>query len=122
MLHEMHRPDIARVFCAVLRNNYVTNQLLDSTEDQAALDLCFKRGWLHATTDEEERTLYIFTTYLHRWFVEYYLGTRVQDATLITDPDPPSFAIKVIQRFSSLRLSSTGRIIGASDAPRPTEA
>lgn len=34
----------------------------------------------------------------------------------------PPFAIKVIQRFSSLRLSSTKAIIGASDAQRPAEA
>jgi len=99
----------------------VTDKLLDSTEDQAALELCFKRGWLPTTTDEEGRALYIFRTHLHQWFVEYYLGTRVPDATVTTDPDLPSFAIKVIQRFSSLRLSSTRTVIGASDAQRPAE-
>jgi hypothetical protein len=62
----------------------VTKNPLDSTEDKEALDECFKRGWLHATAVEAQ-IRYIFTTPLHRWFIEYYLGTRVVDTTPITD-------------------------------------
>jgi hypothetical protein len=120
--YEMQRPDIARVFRAVLCNNYVTPQLLGSPEEREALDTCFKWGWLHATAGESGENLYIFTTLLHQWFVEYYLGTSVQDAAIITDPDLPSFAIEVIKRFSHRQLSSTRTIIGASNVQRPPEA
>lgn len=80
MLGELQEPDIARVFRAVLRNNYVTEEMLDSAEDEKTLDHCFKWGWLHATT-EQGLTRYILATPLHQWFVEYYLGTKVAGST-----------------------------------------
>jgi hypothetical protein len=92
MLDELQELSTTRVFRAVLTNNSVTEQMLDSTEDKNALKLCFKRGWLHATT-MQEWTVYIFTTPLHRWFVEYYLGTRVAGFTPTMGQPLPTFAI-----------------------------
>jgi hypothetical protein len=95
--------------------------MLDCTEDKQALDQCFKWGWLHATTDGEGATWYIFTTPLHQWFVEYYLGTRVPDSTRITNLNLLAFVIRVIREFSPLQLSAPRRI-GASSKQRPPEA
>jgi hypothetical protein len=76
-LEDLRKPNIAQLFRAVLVNHYVT---LDSMEDKTSLNECFKRGWLHADT-AGEGTQYIFTTPLHRWFIEYYLGTEAADST-----------------------------------------
>jgi len=59
-----------------------------------------------------------FTTHLHQWFIEYYLGTMVPDANPIADQDLLSFATKVIQRSSPLQLSSPS----ASSTQQPPEA
>lgn len=120
MLHELSKPDISRVFRVVFCNNNVTMQMFSSTEDKNALDQCFKRGWLHATTDRYQ-TRYIFTNPLHQWFIEYYLGTNVVDSIPITDQDLAAFATNVIRQFSHQRLSSP-REMGASDERRPMEA
>jgi hypothetical protein len=119
-LEDLRKPDIARIFRAVLCNNHVTKQELDST-DQASLDVCFKQGWLHAITSEEEVTLYIFTTHLHQWFIEYYLGMKVLDDNAIAGQDLLSFAIEVIHRFSPLQLLFQ-RKLGTSGMQRPPEA
>jgi len=96
------------------------DKMLDTDEDRKTLQVCFKMGWLHAAKDGED-TLYIFTTYLHQLFVEYFLGTRAEEPTAITDLDLPTFVINVIKRFSSRSLSSP-RMIGPSNIQRPPEA
>jgi hypothetical protein len=120
MIMELLEPSIARVFHAVLTNNFVTDEMLDFMEDKDALDRCFRHGWLHATALQDQ-TIYIFTTPLHRWFVEYYLGARVAKFTPVAGQDLPAFAIEVIRNFSRLNLSS-GNKIGALDSQRPLEA
>jgi hypothetical protein len=117
----LQNPSIARVFRAVLNENHVTEKMLNSPEDREALDQCFRSGWLHATTNQKEFQ-YIFTTQLHQWFVDYYLGINVQDCTtLMKDLDILNFAIKVIKLFCPRHLSSP-RNIGASHKQRPPEA
>jgi hypothetical protein len=111
---------MARLFRAVLKNHYVTMETLDSLEDKETLAECFRRGWLHATAVEDEDQ-YIFTTPLHRWFIEYYLGTRVVDTTPITDQTLLSFVIEVIRGFSPQTLSSREKI-GALKKQNPPDA
>ena len=106
----------------MLRNNHVTKKQLNTTEDQAALEQCFKQGWLHATEDDSGDILYIFTTCLHQWFVEYFLGTDGIHRPLIMDEDLLRFVINVIQLFSPTQLSSKRTIIGTSNTQRPPEA
>jgi hypothetical protein len=120
ILDELQEPSIIRVFRAVLTNNSVTERMLDSTEDKTALELCFEQGWLHATEVQEELT-YIFTTPLHRWFIEYYLGSRIAEFTPTVGQDLPAFTIQVIRNFSRLNLSP-GEQIGAPNSQRLPEA
>jgi len=94
--------------------------MLEAEEDRKTLEHCFKMGWLHATVGQHE-TRYIFTTPLHQWFVEYYLGTKVADSTPI-DQELPDFAINVIRRFSHVILSTKREIVGTSNLQRPPEA
>jgi hypothetical protein len=91
-----------------------------SMQDKEALQRCFKNGWLHATTTMQGHTVYIFTTPLHQWFIEYYLGTNVLSPT-IAEQDLLVFAIHVIRLFSRGQLSSK-REIGVSSQQRPPEA
>jgi hypothetical protein len=93
----------------VLTNNFVTEEMLESTEDKNALDQCFRFGWLHATT-MNDHVVYIFATPLHRWFVEYHLGARLAEFTPIAGQDLPAFAIEVIRKFSRPNLSSREQI------------
>lgn len=102
--NDLKEPNIARVLRIVLMKDFVTNKMLDSTEDRTTLDLCFRRGWLHAITIQNE-VQHVFATPLHRWFVEYYLGTRVADFTPITGQDLLAFTIEVIRGFSRLNLA-----------------
>jgi len=116
----MQKPLYARVFRVALRNNRVTDSLLASQEERDALAQCFKRGWLHATTEPGE-VVYIFTTYLHHWFVEYYLEAMAPPSGSITDENLLALATRVIARFSRLQLSSPRRV-GPSNLQRPSEA
>jgi hypothetical protein len=116
---ELQEPQNARVFRAVLVNNSVTKEMVEPS-DQEALDHCFKSGWLHAT-GHQDRSWHIFTTPLHQWFVEYYLGTTVAKSTPIKQ-DLPAFAISVIRQFSRTMLSTEREIVGASSIQRPPEA
>jgi hypothetical protein len=120
LLLELHQPNNARVFRAVLCNNSVSTQMLEDEEDKKALENCFKMGWLHATVDQDE-VRYIFTSPLHQWFVEYHLGTKVADSTPINQ-DLLDFAMDVIRRFSRNILSTERQIVGTSTLQRPPEA
>jgi len=101
---DLQKPFIAQVLRKVLANNQVADQDVEDEdvededeayedeayEDEAyetyedkepqlqnekdALKLCFRNGWLHATTDKNDIPVYIFATPLHKGFVEYYLG------------------------------------------------
>jgi hypothetical protein len=117
---ELHKPKIARVFRVVLSKNSVSKEMMKTSEDEETLGRCFKRGWLHATMHQYE-TRYIFTTPLHRWFVEYHLGNAVTKSTPINQ-NLPAFAVNVIRQFSRVILSTERQIVGASSIQRPPEA
>lgn len=118
---ELQKPNVAQVFRRVLCDNNVTMDTFHgSTENQDTLTHCFKSGWLHATM-AQDITQYIFTTPLHQWFVEYYLGTKIADSTPITDQDLTAFSINVIKLFSH-RCLSAPRGMGASSKQRTMEA
>jgi len=86
MLYELKGPHLVQDFRSVLRNNQVTSEMLNTEEDRKVVENCFKKGWQYTTTDKK-KTKYIFTTYLHQWFIEYYLGTRVLDSASVRDLD-----------------------------------
>ena len=82
---DLQEPFIAQILRRSLANNQVASEDV-ANEDEAdedeelqlqdekdALKLCFRNGWLHATTDNDI-PVYIFATPLHQGFVEYYLG------------------------------------------------
>jgi hypothetical protein len=118
---ELQVPNIAQVFRAVLCNHAVEEETFEDPNHRKALKDCWKNGWLHATM-YQKKTMYIFTTPLHRWFVEYYLGVEAALNTTYTGGKTLfEFATNVIRKFSSLQLSSPRRI-GASNMQRPPEA
>jgi len=119
---DLQRPEIARVFRLVLSNNSIASNSLEKKDDKALME-CFRGGWLHAIQSPLSGLpiQYVFTTPLHRLFVEYHLGIRTVDSTPIAEQTLFAFAVKVIRGFSFLRLSSK-RMVGASDTQRLPEA
>jgi len=95
---------------------------ITTEKDKKALDLCYRRGWLHADklNNTSEEIAYILPSQLHRWFVEWKLfnsaRTTPLDSTSILE-----FAVQVITSFSPRLLSTEGRI-GPGCIQRPPEA
>jgi len=118
----MRTVEIARVFDDVLRNGAITVELESTIEDDG-LRLCFHNGWLHAdkvSTDEGEKTAYIFPSPLHRWFVEWKLHNKAPRISSETR-SILQLVLDVIAKFSP-RLLSAERRIGPGCIQRPPEA
>ncbi|PVF96379.1 hypothetical protein CPB86DRAFT_762176 [Serendipita vermifera] len=120
MRTDLEKPAIAHVLREVLRYHAVNAEMFES-EYQDALIMCWKEGWLHSTVQQDRSTVYIFTSPLHRWFVEYFLGTQVTHTNTIMEENLLDFVINVIGHFSRKQLSHP-RAIGASNKQRPPEA
>ncbi|KAG8834581.1 hypothetical protein FRC17_008250 [Serendipita sp. 399] len=119
MLGELQDVNIARVFRTALSNNHVMEELLETSEDIQILQVCFRSGWLHAIS-QDNKSVFVFTTELHREFVEYHLGKDIIPPDLIGD-NLLLFSLDVIRRFGRLQLSNP-RTIGLSALQRPPEA
>jgi hypothetical protein len=104
-LPDLQNPNIAKVFGEVFCYHAVNEGNFDRPEHRNALDLCWRKGWLHAIMHEDTR-LYIFTTQLHKWYVEYYLGMRASSTFQVVELSLLSFVTNVIKKFSFLQLSS----------------
>jgi hypothetical protein len=78
---DLQVPAIALVFSIVLRETVVTKSSFLTEGEQDALQLCFRKGWLHADKVREigrpEEVGYFFTSQLHRWYVEWKLFDTV---------------------------------------------
>jgi hypothetical protein len=84
-----------------------------------ALDKCFQNGWLDADVLPSQETVYFFATELHRWVINSYLGSEVENPN-IQETDLVEFAFNVIRLFSPLQLAAPR--IGSSFKQRPPEA
>src|SRR6266852_1087420 len=108
---ELRKPAIARIFSDVLRVGSIVQSDVTIKEDEEALDLCYRNGWLHADkhNDTSEEPVYMLPSQLHRWFLEWKLfnsaPTELNSASIL------EFAVQVIAGFSP-RLLSTERRIG----------
>lgn len=114
--------EIARVFSNVLRNGAITVDPELTIEDDG-LRRCFHSGWLHAdkvSTDEGEKTAYIFSSPLHRWFVEWKLCNKIPRISFETS-SILQLVLDVIAKFSPRLLSAEQRI-GPGCIQRPPEA
>ncbi|PVF96565.1 hypothetical protein CPB86DRAFT_498921 [Serendipita vermifera] len=111
---------IARVLQEVLRHHAVHAEMFES-EERDALATCWKEGWLHSAVYQNRSVVYIFTSPLHRWFVEYFLGTQVMHTNSIIEEKLLDFVINVIEHFSRKQLSHP-RTMGASNKQRPLES
>ena len=87
--NDLHVPAVAHIFSAVLRHNFVTQDSLESSEDLATLQRCAHNGWLHTDNlrdiDKPEEVGYVFTSPLHRWFLEWRLFDTLEGITLSED-------------------------------------
>lgn len=98
---------IARVYSDVLRNGAITAEPESTIEDDG-LRRCFHSGWLHAdkvSTDEGEKTAYIFSSPLHRWFVEWKLYNKIPGISFQTR-SILQLVLDVIAKFSPRLLSA----------------
>ncbi|PGH00845.1 hypothetical protein AJ79_08097 [Helicocarpus griseus UAMH5409] len=67
-----------------LRNNASITQFLreivacrlceDKPEQNRSLDICYQNGWLHGTLLDDGKVAYVFTTALHRRYLEHVLS------------------------------------------------
>src|SRR6266852_4778073 len=118
---ELRKPAIARIFSDVLRVGSIVQSDVTIKEDEEALDLCYRSGWLHADKHSNtfEETVYVLPSQLHRWILEWKLfnspPTELNSACIL------EFVVEVIARFSPRCLSTEGRI-GPGSIQRPPEA
>lgn len=114
---------IARIF-NVLRGGSIVQSEATIGEDATALHRCFRSGWLHADKLSnfryDEETLYIFTSPLHRWFVEWKLWDSVPVMPFESN-SILHLEVDVFARFSPRLLSTKRRsgLVAFSDHRRP---
>ncbi|KAK2784931.1 hypothetical protein FQN53_008117 [Emmonsiellopsis sp. PD_33] len=82
--HLQDNPSIVKF----LRSIIITQQTREKPENDAALNVCYRQGWLQAELSTEGNPMYGFATPLHRRYMEHILAT-----------DAPPFPTS---RFSSL--------------------
>jgi hypothetical protein len=114
---------LVQVFQYVLFHGVATKKNFPHPQHQAALELCFRNGWLYAETLELEDPpsfAYYFASPLHRWFVQAQLGTFGDD-TPIDAGNLLHLVLGVIPLFSPAALL-TERKIPNLDPQRPLEA
>ena len=117
------KPAIARILSNVLREGSIVESKSIIGEDTTALRRCFHNGWLHAdkfsNIQDDEETVYIFASPLHRWFVEWKLWVSIP-AIPFESNSILQLVLEVIAKFSP-RLLSTGRRIDPICIQRPPE-
>jgi hypothetical protein len=106
---------IATVLETVVARQSVNDQGF-SEDEKAALQTCFRRGWLHS--DSVGDTRYFFASPLHQVFVEGILY-RPMSAT-IPEETLQKFVIAICHTMSPLNLQV--RQVGAACIQRPPEA
>jgi hypothetical protein len=117
-------PAIARIFDTVCHLGMITARACRDDEERKALTECFHNGWLHADLlppgfGGGDEVGYVFSSSLHRWFIERKLyGTRPTTPTHTTLLD---FVSDVISHYSPLNLINTRRY-GPGGIQRPPEA
>jgi hypothetical protein len=119
----LQKVDIAHTLSKVLRDNAIEVEPDEATIGDDGLNLCFRYGWLHAdkvSNDEGKKTAYVFSSPLHRWYVEW----KLYDTTPRIPFETTSilrFVRDVIVKFSPYKLSTEQRI-GPGCIQRPPEA
>ncbi|KAG8791597.1 hypothetical protein FRC16_000353 [Serendipita sp. 398] len=124
-IDNLRNPAYAAIFRAVLNNHYVEEADLNEKE-KVALGECIKKGWLFADVIHPDDPLgpiivaHFFTTQLHRWTIDFYLG-RCVETLFIKEDNLLQFVIAVLSCFSPSQLAIP-RKAGPSFIPRPPEA
>jgi hypothetical protein len=117
---DLQDPAVAGIFFRVLSDLSICRSDVTNTEDEQALDRCFRCGWLHSDRLQDSTDiLYTFSSRLHHLFVEMMLSDTMP--TTISEPNNIlDFVCEVITGFSPYSLSV--RPIGPTFIQRPPEA
>ena len=110
----------ARIFSRVLRDYSISivesgsgESMANDSVDTKTLDLCFRRGWLHAEKLVEghgrrESIVYMFPSPLHRWYVEWKLYDKLSRP--FESESVLQLVIDVVYGFSPSYLSGERRV------------
>lgn len=119
-LNILQNPAFAFVFRKVLALQAVEESIFSRQDQCDALDACFRNGWLHADITPSNKMAFSFASPLHRWVIEYYLGTFVIDLRIIQDKTLLDFVLSIIREFKPQQFSIPRS--GPTVLQRPTEA
>ncbi|KAI0002424.1 hypothetical protein BJV74DRAFT_958410 [Russula compacta] len=118
---KFQEPPIACTLSNMLRNGSILKS--NPTNDIHGVEECFSNGWLHADrvtgTNNVEDTIYVFSSPLHRWFVEWKLWAYVP-ARPLNIKSILELVLEVIRGFDPAILSGK-RVIDAGYTQRPPE-
>ncbi|KAG8806170.1 hypothetical protein FRC17_005146, partial [Serendipita sp. 399] len=122
-LTQLQESDVAKLFRKVLNGRFVEEKDLDDSE-KVVLENSVKNGWIYAdrlqfgSIYNPERVIYCFTTGLHQWFIDHYLGSHVERPK-IDEVHLLDFVLAVISTFSPRRLATPAEVSDSFAAPLP---
>ena len=115
---------VAHVFTTVLREGFIMDKDCTTKDQKNALSECFQCGWLHSDKlndfGQPEEVSYLFSSLLHRWFVEWKLLDAIPSKPFVTT-NILRFILDVIRTFSPQALLNERRV-GPGFIQRPPEA
>jgi hypothetical protein len=95
-------PDLTQVFKDVL--HLASSASTDALEVNAALERCYRKGWLQAELLVNERRVYIFASKLHERYAKILLGSALPHRRF---PSVRHLCFEAISKFTPTLLSNS---------------
>ena len=106
----------------VLKDILASSVSKDTSEANAALDRCYKKGWLQEESLADEKGVYIFPSKLHERYAKVLLGSALPEFPQHRFPSVRQLCFEAISEFSPKLLSNSQPSLGAGAVPPPKEA
>ncbi|PGH34375.1 hypothetical protein GX50_02742 [[Emmonsia] crescens] len=94
----------------------------DNLNSNPALNMCYRRGWLQAELLEDNKPIYIFSTGIHRRYMEHILCINTPPFPLHLFPAIEDLNFSAIREFKPAALRVEQRGSAFTQATRPLEA
>ncbi|EEH10578.1 conserved hypothetical protein [Histoplasma capsulatum G186AR] len=94
----------------------------DDPNSNPALNTCYRKGWLQAELLEENKPIYIFSTGIHRRYIEHLLSIDTPPFPFHLFPTIEDLSFAAIREFKPAGLRVEQRGSAFTPATRPLEA